>query len=60
MKEEDSLKAQIVTLVREIDTLKLKGVVGNKQVIKVRFMKNAKFAMTLGILPRIAQSCLVW
>ena len=59
LKEEDSLKVQIVSSTREIDALKVKGVVGNKQVYQVKFMKSAKFAMTLGIQPRIAQSCLV-
>ena len=32
MKEEDSLKAQVASLTREINASKVKGVVGNKQI----------------------------
>ena len=48
MKEEDSLKAQIVTLIREIDALKLKGVVSNKQVYQSEIHEECKICHDIG------------
>ena len=42
LKEEDSLKAQIVSLTREIDALKVKGVVDNKQVYQSEIHEKCK------------------
>ena len=48
MKEVDSLKAQIVTLIREIDALKLKGVVSNKQVYQSEIHEECKICHDIG------------
>ena len=48
LKEEDSLKVQIVSSTREIDALKVKGVVGNKQVYQSEIHEECKICNDIG------------